>query len=59
MLSRGGEEDLLVPKILGRLLCLLGIHDFRILEVTYGFTIGSNVQRLQCKRCGRITTRNA
>jgi hypothetical protein len=56
VLSRGGEEVPLVPTILGRLLCLLGIHDFRILEVTYGFAPGSDVQRLQCRRCGRITT---
>jgi len=56
VLSRGGEEDALVPTILGRLLCLLGIHDFRILEVTYGFAPGSDVQRLECRRCGRITT---
>ncbi len=59
MLQRSGEEDLLVPKILGRLLCLLGIHDFRIVEVTYGFSPGSNVQRLQCRRCGQTTTRSA
>ncbi len=59
MLSRGGEEDPLVPTILGRLLCLLGIHNFRILEVTYGFTPGSNVQWVQCRRCGRTTTRSA
>ena len=58
MLSRRGEEDALVPTILGRLLCLLEIHDFRILEVTYGFAPGSNVQRLQCRRCGRTTTRS-
>ncbi len=59
MLSRGGEEGPLVPKILGRLLCLLGIHKFRILEVTYGFGPGSNVQRLECRWCGRTTTRSA
>ena len=46
-----------LPKILGRFLCLLGIHDFRIVEVTYGFAPGSNVQRLQCKRCGQTATR--
>jgi hypothetical protein len=51
-----GEEHPLMPTILGRLLCLLGIHDFRILEVTYGFAPGSDVQRLECRRCGRITT---
>ncbi len=58
-ISCQGERTLTVPKILGRLLCLLGIHDFRILEVTYGFAPGSNVQRLQCRRCGRTTTRSA
>ncbi len=48
-----------MPKILGRLLCLLGVHDFQILEVTYGFGPAGNVQRVQCRRCGLTITRHA
>ncbi len=47
-----------MPKILGRLLCLLGIHDFRIAEATLGFGPGGSVQKVQCKRCGLATTRH-
>ena len=44
--------------IVGRLLCLLGFHDFRVLEVTFGFGAGGNVEKIQCKRCGLIITRH-
>ncbi len=47
-----------MPKILGRLLCLLGIHDFRVHEVMYGFGPGGNVEKVLCKRCGLIVTRS-
>ncbi len=47
-----------MPRILGRLLCLLGVHDFQILEVTYGFGPGG-VQKVQCRRCGLTITQHA
>ena len=54
-----GRGGVLTPmKIIGRLPCLLGFHDFRVLEVTFGFGAGGNVERIQCKRCGLITTRH-
>ena len=43
--------------LLGRLLCLLGFHDFEILEVSAGFGAGGSVAKVKCKRCGLITTR--
>jgi hypothetical protein len=48
-----------MPKILGRLLCLLGIHDFRVIDATLGFGAGGGVAKVQCGRCGLITTRRA
>lgn len=44
-------------KTLGRLLCLIGIHDFRVIDATFSFGPGSGVQKVQCVRCGYVTTR--
>lgn len=44
---------------LGRLLCLAGIHDFRIVEVKFGFGLGSRIEKVQCRRCGFVTTRRS
>ena len=52
----GGSPHM--PKILGRLLCLLGIHDFRVTEATFGFGPGGSVQKVQCKRCGLVTAQH-
>ena len=45
-------------KRLGQLLCLVGLHDFRTIDVTYGFGQGGSVAKVQCTRCGHITTRS-
>ena len=54
----GTGGGLHLPKILGRLLCLLGIHDFRVTEATFGFGSGGSVQKVQCTRCGLVTARH-
>ncbi len=41
----------------GRLLCWRGIHDFRVVDVTFGFGEGGSVERVECRRCGLVTTR--
>ncbi len=46
-----------MAKLLGRLLCLLGLHDFQIIDVTFGFGAGGNVAKVECKRCGYVTLR--
>ncbi len=56
VLGTGGDPHL--PKILGRLLCLLSIHDFRVTEATFGFGPGGSVEKVQCKRCGLVTARH-
>ncbi len=40
-----------VPKILGRLLCLVGFHDFRVIERRGSFGSGG-VEKVECQRCG-------
>ena len=43
--------------LLGRLLCWLGFHDFRVIDATLGFGPGESVERVECRRCGSQTTR--
>ena len=42
---------------IGRLLCLIGMHDFRTIEIICGFGSGGTVQKVECQRCGLVTTR--
>ena len=44
-------------RLLGQVLCLIGVHDFRVIDVTYGFGQGGGVAKVQCKRCGLVTTK--
>ena len=46
-----------VPAWLGRLLCWLGVHDFRLVECTIGFGTAGRVETVECRRCGFTTTR--
>ena len=46
-----------MSKLLGRLLCLVGLHDFQVIEVTFGFGAGGNVAKVECRRCGYVTLR--
>ncbi len=41
------------------LLCRFGFHDFRVVEVTFGFGAGGSVERLECRRCGLVARRQA
>ena len=43
--------------ILGKLGCYLGFHDFDVISVTFGFGENDNVEKVQCRRCGFVTTR--
>ncbi len=51
------SEDGQLPDWLGRLLCLLGFHDFRLVESIGGFGAGGQVEKVECRRCGHVTTR--
>ena len=34
------------------LLCWLGIHNYKIVDITFGFGAGGTTQRIKCKICG-------
>jgi len=40
-----------------RLLCFLGFHDFRVVEVTVGFGPSGAVEKVECRRCGHLIAR--
>ena len=40
-----------------RLICFLGFHDFRVVEATMSFGASGTVEKVECRRCGRFTTR--
>ena len=42
---------------LARLLCRLGFHNFGVVDVSFGFGAGGSVETVECRRCGRRTTR--
>ena len=45
--------------LFGRLLCWLGIHDFRVIDVTLGFGEAGGVEKVECRRCGVVMSRSA
>ena len=47
-----------LPPKLGRLLCWLGFHDFRVVSKTFGFGT-DGVEKDVCRRCGLAITRKA
>ena len=46
-------------KKLGRLRCFFGFHDFRVVEVSYAFGGSSGIEKVECRRCGYRTAREA
>ena len=53
------EQKSKLPVTIGRLLCLVGFHDFRVIDVTFGFGAGDSVEKVECKRCGIQMTRQS
>ncbi len=53
-----GAKPATLSEILGRLLCGLGFHDFRVVNVSFGFGPSGNIEQVECRRCGRCTTRS-
>ena len=51
------EATDMIKLLLGRLLCWLGFHDFRVVDVTFEFGT-SGVERDRCQRCGVTRTRS-
>ncbi|MGI9502892.1 MAG: hypothetical protein ACR2RE_07545 [Geminicoccaceae bacterium] len=48
-----------VAAYLGQLFCRIGLHDLALIEVVGGFGVGGPVEKLRCKRCGKVMTRRA
>lgn len=46
-------------KLLGRLLCRFGFHSFEVTDVTMGFGPARGVARVECRRCGVVTSQRA
>ncbi len=51
------KENSQLPDWLGRLLCLMGFHKYHLVESDFGFGIGGQVDKVECRRCGHVTTR--
>lgn len=47
-----------LPPLLGRILCWLGFHQYRVIDVTFEFG-ADPVEKDQCRRCGAVRTRIA
>ena len=52
-----GEPDKAVNWI-GRMLCRFGFHDYRLVKVIGAFGVASQLQKVECRRCGYVTTRS-
>ncbi len=52
------REVLNLRRILGRTLCVLGLHDFRLVERILTFGSEGGVERVRCTRCGLTITRH-
>jgi len=45
-----------LPPLLGKILCWMGFHDFRIVSKTYGFG-DDGVEKDVCRRCGVVVVK--
>ena len=47
------DKNVKVVKIkLGLLLCWLGIHRYKVIDISFGFGAGGTVKVIKCKICG-------
>ena len=49
------ESDKIVKVVkikLGLLLCWLGIHRYKVIDISFGFAVGDSVRTIECKICG-------
>lgn len=54
--SGGGPLDLLLAAT-GRLLCLVGWHDYVVTSRSFGFGPSGDVEKVECRRCGQVAAR--
>ena len=51
------ESDKIVKAVkrkIGLLLCWLGIHRYKVIDISFGFAAGDSVRTIKCKICGII-----
>ncbi len=51
-----------MPKVLtllGRVLCWLGFHDFRVIDKAFEFGREGGIEKVECRRCGITVTRHS
>ncbi len=48
-----------LPSIIGQYLCRFGFHNFRIIEAMLGFGGSSGIEKVECRRCGLVMSRNS
>ncbi len=53
------EERARMVSWLGRLLCVVGLHDLKVIEVSLTFGAGGQIEKLVCQRCGLTKTQRA
>lgn len=46
-----------MPDILSRVLCYLGLHDYVLIDATFGFGAPGGISKLRCRRCGKIRSK--
>lgn len=44
---------------LDRALCMLGLHQFEVIEVRMGFGPSGAVETVRCRRCGHVRARRS
>ena len=56
-LTQPPQQPKSLPDLVGWIACFLGLHRFRVIEVTLGFGSAASIAKLQCERCHHVTTR--
>ena len=47
-----------MKKFVGYIFCLIGLHDYEIIDSIVGFGSGGGVSKVKCRRCKHVTTKN-
>ena len=50
--NESGKIVKAVKRKLGLLLCWLGIHRYKVIDIYFGFVAGDTVKTIECKICG-------
>ncbi len=46
-----------IPKQIGVWMCKVGLHQYRVIEVKFGFGGAGKVEVVKCERCKAVATR--